>query len=376
MKILYYYSQLNIGGAERSTARLLNLMQKRGYDVTLLLRWDGGKLEHELDKDVKRIYLKHERNSRFFGKIGDICWQLLQWSLGKIRQKKLKNTEYDIAISGLFGYDPKILFKDVKAKQHYQMLRNDVEKTGNYGKTREYMEAYGDKFDRYIGVSGYTTESFKRCYPKLADRAECIYNVITVPVAEGEISAPEIYNKAENKIKILTVGRISDKAKGFFRALDVFARLADEGFNNFCWFIVGDGEDREELSRKITEKGLQNTVFLCGGTDNPFSYYRYADLVAVLSYYEGLCGVVNEAKLMQRPLIATRFSGITEQITDGVNGYIVENDSQAIYEGLKKLLSNRQLIEKTAINGLPEKLLDNNRKADRFKEIFNEVLKG
>ncbi len=374
MKILYYYSQLNIGGAERSTARLLNLMHRRGFDVTLLLRWDSGKLEHELDDGVKRIYLKHERKSRSLGRLGDVIWSLLQWVLGKIRQKRLKTKEYDIAVSGLFGYDPKILFNDVKAKQHYQMLRNDVEKTGKYGRTQEYMQKYGDRFDRYIGVSKYTTESFKRCYPELSDRAECVYNVISIPDKKKELTCPEIYSKAGDSLKILTVGRLSDKAKGLFRTVEVCKRLCDSGFNGrFTWFIVGDGEDREELHSRIKAAGLEDTVILCGGTNDPFPYYKYADLVAVLSYYEGLCGVVNEAKLMERPLIATRFSGITEQITEGVNGYIVENNADAIFEEFKLLLSNRELIEKTAINGLPEELLDNNRKIDRFKEMFNEI---
>ena len=58
MNILYYYSKLNIGGAERSTVRLLNKMVERGCNVSLLLRWNNGTLEDELDQRIQLIHLK------------------------------------------------------------------------------------------------------------------------------------------------------------------------------------------------------------------------------------------------------------------------------------------------------------------------------
>ena len=64
MKILYYYSKLNIGGAEKSTVRLLNAFTKNGHDVTLLLRWSGGTLESNLDNNVKIIHLKKNSNNK------------------------------------------------------------------------------------------------------------------------------------------------------------------------------------------------------------------------------------------------------------------------------------------------------------------------
>ena len=369
MKILYYYSQLNIGGAERSTVRLLNKFAEKGHEVTLLLRWDGGALETELCPTIERIYLKRA-NSKPINKWNQIIETLKCF----IREKCLKKNEYDIVISGLFGYDPRILFRSIRAKQYYQLLRNDVEKTGGYGKTALYMERFGAKFDAYIGVSKYTTQSFCKCYPQYADKALTIYNIL--PDIPEEIGvAPQIMLDAESKLRILTVCRLSDKAKGLFRMVRICKVLYEEFGDVFRWYIVGDGVDRQELERQIKEAGLSEMMLLCGETNNPFVYYKGADLVAVLSYYEGLCGVVNEAKMMEKPVIATQFSGISEQLCDGFNGYVVENNEEAILQKMRDILTNPGVLQSLNINGMPEELLSNDKKIVQFETLFHTLNK-
>ena len=93
--------------------------------------------------------------------------------------------------------------------------------------------------------------------------------------------------------------------------LDVYKRLTDEGIE-FYWFIVGDGPDRDELEKRVREFGLEKRFILMGRKENPFPYYKYADISTTLSYYEGLCGAVNEAKVIGKPVIATQFSGIED----------------------------------------------------------------
>ncbi len=367
MKILYYYSQLNIGGAERSTVRLLNKMTEKGHDVTLLLRWSGGTLESELDARIRKIYLKKVKGNKINKFI-----QIVETVKCFFRKKNLKKEKYDIVISGLFGYDPKILFRNIRAKQYYQLLRNDVGKTGGYGKTALYMEQFGTKFDAYIGVSKYTTQSFCKCYPQYADRALTIYNILPdIPNKIGEV--PQIMLDAEDKLRILTVCRLADKAKGLFRMVRVCKSLHEEFGDVFRWYIVGNGPDRQELEKQIEEADLSRVMILCGETNNPFIYYKGTDLVAVLSYYEGLCGVVNEAKMMQKPVIATQFSGIDEQLCDGYNGYIVENDENAILQKMREILMNPDMIKPLNINGMPEELLSNDRKIVQYEMLFQRL---
>ncbi len=370
MKIIYYYSQLNVGGAERSTVRLLNKMAEHGHEVTLLLRWSGGLLESELCPKVHCIYLKKAHEART--KVGDAFWFGTETIASLYRSRELEKQSYDVCISGLFGYDPSLLFQHVKAKQYYQLLRNDVSQTGDYGKTRVYMDRFGGCFDAYIGVSEYTTESFRQAYPEYAQRAYTIYNVLA-DVPKGPFADP--FAGYQNQLKILTVCRLADKAKGLFRMVQVCCILREQFGESFVWFIVGDGPDRASLEEKIISAGLQRQMILCGEQRDPFPYYQHADLVAVLSYYEGLCGVVNEAKLMERPLIATEFSGIHEQITNHVNGVIVKNTTESIVEELQKLLASPQDLEKYAINGMPKPLRDNDEKIRQYERLFRTLEK-
>lgn len=367
MKILYYYSKLNIGGAENSTVRLLNAFAEMGHEVTLLLRWSGGSLEKRLAPRIRVIHLKEEHDANGLENYVFFALEtLMSWK----RERELLNDQYDICISGLFGYDPQILFRYVRAKQYYQMLRNDVSRTGSFGKTIKYMSTFGDRFDAFIGVSKYTTESFTKTFPQYSAKAHTIYNILPT-------IAPRTYENPfvgwSDRFKIVTVCRLTDQAKGLFRMVNVCRELKRLYANRFVWFIAGDGPDRAEFEERIRQAGLENHMILCGEQSDPFPFYQYADLVAVLSYYEGLCGVVNEAKMMERPVIATEFSGIHEQLTDGLNGRIVANNEEAILSVMKTILDDPQSIHKYAINGLPRELTDNEMKLQQYERLFIEI---
>jgi glycosyltransferase involved in cell wall biosynthesis len=116
---------------------------------------------------------------------------------------------------------------------------------------------------------------------------------------------------------------------------------------------------------------MEDSFLLLGQQENPFPYYLHADISATLSYYEGLCGAVNEAKVMGRPVIATRFSGIGEQLVDGVNGSIVDNNEDAIYTGMRRLLTDADLRARLANDILPETIRD-----DEYKLAVLEHMLG
>ena len=121
--------------------------------------------------------------------------------------------------------------------------------------------------------------------------------------------------------------------------------LKDEGFE-FLWYVVGDGQDRGLLEAEISALGIDDRMTLLGQLANPFPAYRSVDVVAMLSRYEGLCGVVNEARVMEKAVVATEVSGIREQLTDGVNGLIVPQDVDAIVSAMARVLSDATLPDR------------------------------
>ena len=62
------------------------------------------------------------------------------------------------------------------------------------------------------------------------------------------------------------------------------------------------------------------------------------DLYVQPSRHEGYCITLAEAKLFNKPIVTTNFTGAAEQIIDSETGLIVEIEAEGIYKAVKRLL--------------------------------------
>lgn len=388
MKIVLFMKKLNLGGAEMSTVRLLNEFAKHGHEVTLFVRTEGGILEKDLNRDVHIKALYHDGgclqnwNRTISGLfcIGvsnfvDAIYQYMKGSMKSVVYRFCKE-RYDLAITGANGYSPYFLKKYIKYNVHLQIIRS-ANAFIHKGEVRSFINQYYeqlDVLDGYICVSE-ELKSLMLQYTKVPEeKIFTIYNIIGINQLSKLYKKPKEYQLCiQGEILIVTICRLVDSVKGVFRMVDVCEALVKQGFR-FRWFIVGDGLDKEAMLAMIQERNLQNQMILCGFHQEIIPYYIYADLVAVLSYEEGLCGVINEAKLLCKPLITTRFASVDEQIVNGRNGIIVENNREAIIKGMAYLLEDESRISKLAVNDMPEKLLNNKYKVEQFEELYKRLL--
>ena len=111
-RFLFYYSQLNTGGAEKSLSRLMNALVEEGEDVTLLCRYGNGNGEYMLDKRERKLYLSSyplinkRRLSALIHNV--ICLLERLWVLLRL---KIFSDRYDIAFVGLQGLSPNIILR-------------------------------------------------------------------------------------------------------------------------------------------------------------------------------------------------------------------------------------------------------------------------
>ena len=56
--------------------------------------------------------------------------------------------------------------------------------------------------------------------------------------------------------------------------------------------------------------------------------------------------VIVEAMTLGVPVLATSNSATGELINSGYNGLVVDNSNEGLYEGLKKVITDRSLIDK------------------------------
>ncbi|MGB5006493.1 MAG: glycosyltransferase, partial [Ferruginibacter sp.] len=119
----------------------------------------------------------------------------------------------------------------------------------------------------------------------------------------------------------ITIARLSTE-KGIERLIHAVGLLTIP----FTYFIIGEGDQRNQLLQLINELQLQDKIFLKGEKTEPFAGLEDADLLLVGSYYEGFPNVVLEAGARGIPVIAFNVPGGIAEIITANNGLLVEDN--------------------------------------------------
>lgn len=100
--------------------------------------------------------------------------------------------------------------------------------------------------------------------------------------------------KISDKFVIGHVGRFTEPKNHMF-LLEVFSEVLKER-DNACLLLIGDGEKRSEIERKINELRINDSVILAGSKSNTCDYYQAMDVFAFPSLWEGLGMAAIEAQ--------------------------------------------------------------------------------
>jgi len=379
--VLFHYPVLNVGGAEKSTLRMIRALCDRGWNVTLVLTTAGGALEPEIDPRVTVVRLRPRAFGRRFttargpvaivGALPDLVAYGAMRLIGALRMLPFLFRRYDAAAVLLMGTPSDFVRKIVRARVRAIWIRNDLSAADPTGRVTSALREAAQDIDYFLCVSEVSRKSLARAVPEAHGKDLVIYNILDAATMRAlSTAAPSPFaTDPDVGVKILSVCRLNDRAKGLLRMARVCAVLKNDG-HNFHWYIAGEGADCGKLEDEISALGIGDHMTLLGGLQNPFPAYRAADIVAMLSNYEGLCGVVNEARVLAKPIIATRVSGIDEQLTHGVNGLVVEQNEEAIIAGMKALMTDAALRQRLAAGGYPEALLNDEAKLRKLETAF------
>lgn len=381
-RVLFHYPILNMGGAEMSSLRLMKALADRGWAVSLVLTTGGGQLESDVDPRVEIVRLRPGGHGvRFAAARGTAdrlkaLPDLLAYGMGRltgaIRMLPFLWRRYDAAVILLHSLSPFFVTKIVRARRRVQWIRTDLKGYGADRRVAAQLERYAGQIDHFVSVSGVSQQSLLEAVPGARGKASVVYNVLdaegmrALGQAGGDPFPPR---SAPEEVRILTVGRLSDRDKAIFRLVEVARVLKERGLP-FRWYLIGDGPDRRALEQRIAAADVADRVILMGQSGNPFPAYRHADLVAMVSNHEGLCGVINEAKVSGAAVLAVTVSGIDEQLTDGDNGWVIDNDQTAIIEALSDLIRSPEKVARVRNDRYPAAILDDALKLDQIEALF------
>lgn len=102
---------------------------------------------------------------------------------------------------------------------------------------------------------------------------------------------------------IVNVARLAE-AKGHKHLIKAF-REVREVLPDALLVLVGDGEERGNITRLIADEGMQDSIVLAGHRSNPYRLMASADVFVLSSFYEGLPNSILEAMACGVPVIST-----------------------------------------------------------------------
>jgi len=117
--------------------------------------------------------------------------------------------------------------------------------------------------------------------------------------------------------------------------------------DNIHYFICGEGELRDKLTKQAFDLGIANQVHLLGYRYDVDELYQLADVFVLPSHREGLSAAVMEAMQSSLPCIVSNIRGNKDQIVDNEGGYLVSpTDVGKFAEKIKNYYENPELIKK------------------------------
>ena len=108
-------------------------------------------------------------------------------------------------------------------------------------------------------------------------------------------------------------------------------------------WLIGDGPDKEKYKKYIKDNDLVENVKLLGMKTNPYPYMLQCDIYVQPSRFEGFGLAIAEARLLNKPVVATNFEIVHDQITNNVNGVISDMNSESIAKSLMELINDKDL---------------------------------
>ena len=171
-----------------------------------------------------------------------------------------------------------------------------------------------------------------------------------------------------NKFNILSIGRLT-KQKGYDIAIDALKILKKECFD-VHWWIIGAGELEDQLKKQVKDNELEEYITFIGLKANPYPYIRCCDLLVQPSRWEGKSVVLDETKILKKPILATNYSTVKDQLKDKKEGLIVDITSKAVADGVMMLRKDNELYNFIQ-NYLKEHEYGNEKEIEGYYQLFN-----
>jgi len=391
--LLFVIDSLDVAGAEKSLVTLLSMLDFSKYSVDLMLFSHGKLLEKLLPKEVNilpplkytkftTLSIKKSLMDSMMNRDFKMLSARLNYSTS-IRKRSYNNAQkarifwdsvssviennsktYDIAISYAQGVPTFYVAEKVKAKKKFAWVNVSYRLDE---KEKEFQKKFYDQYNKIVAVSETAHEVFLETFPSYSDRLEVIYDINNPDFISKMAGLGNSYEDRFDGVRILTIGRLAHQ-KGYDIALEACRKLKEKGLK-FRWYALGKGPLKEEIEVDIRKNNLQEDFVLLGVNANPYPFIKNSDIYVQTSKFEGFGLAIAEARMLNVPVVTTRFDAVYNQMIDGKNGLVVDMNADAVYEGILKVIEDKKLRE-NIINYLKTEKKGNVEEVKKFYRLI------
>jgi glycosyltransferase involved in cell wall biosynthesis len=335
-KLLFIAPQIGGGGSQRMILNLCNNLNRKKFDITLLLLVAEGDYLHLIKDDVKLIDLKIDESHGIIRNTFK-CLFLIPKIIKKIRPDIVMSTitHINVIMAIIRFLHPK---NNVSFIARESNILSIVSKEDPWYLRCLYHLFYR-YFDRIVAQSADMKEDLMRNYSIAKDKIVVIHNFVDDDYIDEKLTENKsLVTLPADKINLLSIGRL-EYQKGYDLLLKSFSEISDK--QKFHLTIFGRGHQAQSLKNLIDTYSLESLVTISDFTDNPYIYMQQADVFISSSRFEGFPNVVIEALSCGLPVVANNYPGGINEIIDGpAFGYIVNiEDSAEFYNAISKCIA-------------------------------------
>lgn len=334
-KVALLVSSLRGGGAERIFLYLSSYFDKLGHDVDLLLPKKEGAYLSSVPEGIRVIdlkanlsvytslfsilnYIRKEKPDAMFSTLTHI-------NLLAIAAKKCSSTPFRLVIR-----EPSTIETRIRTTKN---LRDRF-----FVFLMKYFYIWSDGI---VAISRGVADDISRTTNIPLSHIRVIYNPAVSPDIKKMAKEPVIHSWYFPNAPpvILGVGSLT-LPKDFPTLIRAFNIVQKQRPARLV--ILGEGEERSNLEKLISDLGLHDHVSLPGFVENPFSYMAKSAVFVFSSAWEGFGNVLVEAMALGTPVVSTDCpSGPSEILDNGLYGSLVPvGDEHKIAEAIIKNLDH------------------------------------
>lgn len=350
--LLFTDVNLKIGGIETAQINLLNRIDYKKYNVTLILEERCGELLNRVPKEVNIKEVKVSNN-----KI--VVLRKLINATRKLIFKILNYNNYDFSCCyTTYSYSSNKLALMASSNSSFYVHSDYSNVYNNEKDFREFFDTRNiNEFKSIIFVSNESRNSFLKYYNNLEKKTYVFNNFIDTKNILDKSNEPIEEKKSKNKKLFVFVGRLDDSSKKLKRAINLAHNI-----NDIELWIIGDGPDR-----KMYEEYNSNNdrVKFLGRKTNPYPYMKEADYVILTSDYEGFPVTYLESIVLNKDIITT-LNTSDDNIDMKDYAYIISKDEDKMIKEVKDIIKKKSKKKTINLEELQEDRIS------RLEKIFNK----